>query len=166
MTDEQARRIAQVNARRAGRGNASAGRQHKARKSRVAVLGLSVAAASGLVSGMWTQAAVASAEQVDPVAIAPTTTTTTTTIPPDLALQPNTEIRPVLIPGRNGAPDQVVYLVITRPTASSGADSLRSTTNSTPSVQVPSQATQTPSQVTQTPRPTINLPVTRSHGSR
>lgn len=169
MTDEQARRIAQLNARRSrgGSGRTTAGgperKQHKARKSRAAVLGLSVAAASSLISGMWTEAAVAAAQPAGVIALAPATaaptTITTTTVPPDVALQPNTEVRPVVIPGRNGQPDQVVYLVITRPSSSSGAGSLRSSSGITQTAQVPSQ-------VTTTPRPTINTPVTRSHGSR
>jgi hypothetical protein len=154
MTDDQARRVAQLNARRSasqqmpGRAIGSpVKKEHKARKSRAAVLGLSVAAVSGLVSGMWTQAAVANAQS-----------------PTDTSAQPSTDtaLQPVLVPGQPGQPDRIVYLVVTRPSSSSGSNSLRSTTTTTqPSqTQVPSQA------VTPAPRVVTPAPVTRSHGSR
>jgi hypothetical protein len=130
-------------------------------------LGLSVATSAGLVSGMWTQAALANNQQADGTALqgtslqlSPTTQATTTTSPPDVTLDPNQTLVPVVIPGQNGQPDQTVYLVVTRQSSSSGADSLRSTTSST-QTQVPSQAV-----VPTTPRPTIHTPVTRTHGSR
>jgi hypothetical protein len=116
---------------------------------------------------MWTQAALANNQQADGTALqdtsiqlSPTTQATTTTSPPDVTLEPNQTLVPVVIPGQNGQPDQTVYLVVTRQSSSSGADSLRSTTSST-QTQVPSQAV-----VPTTPRPTIKTPVTRTHGSR
>ncbi len=187
MTDDQARRIAQLNARRSqasssgtssqvrsgrasaqvrsGRtaGTAPVAKQHRARKSRALVLGLSVATSAGLVSGMWTQAALANNDPAGSTALQadPTPQVTTTTSPSNVTLQPDQTLVPVVIPGQDGQPDHVVYLVVTRPTSSSGATSLRSTTSGT------TQTTQPPAQaVTPTPRPTIKIPVTRSHGSR
>jgi hypothetical protein len=143
MTDEQAKRIAQINARRSTASNGVRGpNKHKARKSRAVALGLSVAAASGLISGMWTQAGIANAEPAAPA---------------DTALQP------VVVPGQQGQPDRIVYLVVTKPSSSTGADTLRSTTTTTepPQAQVPTQT------ITPTPRaPIVRTPVTRSHGSR
>lgn len=131
MTDDQAERIARLNAQR------SLPKRHKAHKSRAFVLGLSVAAASSLASGMWAHAAVANAEPAD-----------------------GTALQPVVVPGASGQPDQVVYLVVTRPTTTAGADSLRANTVPSPQVQVPAQ----PSAPAQTSP--VRTPVTRSHGSR
>jgi hypothetical protein len=112
---------------------------------------------------MWTQAALANNDPAGSTALQadPTPQVTTTTSPSNVTLQPDQTLVPVVIPGQDGQPDHVVYLVVTRPTSSSGATSLRSTTSGT------TQTTQPPAQaVTPTPRPTIKIPVTRSHGSR
>jgi hypothetical protein len=151
MTDDQERRIAELAARRSSPKTVTSTRgapkrkTHKAKKSRVLALGLSVAAASGLVSGMWTQAAVA-ADSAAP-ADAPSTS--------DVALQP------VVVPGQPGQPDQVVYLVVRRPPSNAGAESLRSTSDEPqPAATVPN-----PSVLPQRKTP-VPAPVTRSHGSR
>jgi hypothetical protein len=157
MTDDQARRIAELNARRTTSRTASRATEaptrktHKAKKSRVFALGLSVAAASGLVSGMWTQAAVAN----DATAANDVTAANDPAPTSDVALQP------VVVPGQPGQPDQVVYIVVRRPAASAGADSLRSTSDAPqPAATVPSQ------QVVPQRKTPVPAPVTRSHGSR
>ncbi len=155
MTDDQARRVAQLNSRRSAGGAAGTvtRKSHRASKSRALTLGLSVAAVSGMVSGMWAQAAVANAEP----AIAPSASSTSA----NSTQATNTALQPVVVPGSNGQPDHIVYLVVTRPSSSSGSSSLGSSaTTPTPTKQVPSQAV-TPTPITRTP-----IPVTRSHGSR
>jgi hypothetical protein len=160
MTDEQARRIAELKARRSAGGRSTAARgyvpvdsrrqvsqprprkHHPARASRQFALGLSVVAAAGMVSGMWSQAA--KAITGDPAA--------TPTDPAATAAA--------------GQPQQTVYIVVHRPGGSSGADSLRSTSSSSNPTTVPAPATVAPAptsvqQVTPAP-----APLTRSHGSR
>lgn len=133
MTEDQAQRIARLKENRA------APKRHKAHKSRAFVLGVSVAAVSGLVSGMWATEAVAEAEPIT-----------------------GTALQPVVVPGAAGQPDQIVYLVVTRPATTSGADSLRANPvpSSQPQLEVPAQPV-SPAQISP-----ARTPVTRSHGSR
>jgi len=165
MTDEQARRIAELKARRSGAptartAGAAGGRyvpvqsrqraaspqprkHHPAKASRQFALGLSVIAAAGMASGMWSQAAKALTGDPAGVATDPAAATSTA-----------------------AQPQQTVYIVVHRPGGSAGADSLRSTTSSSNATTVPPPATVTP-----TPTPVQRVvpapaPLTRSHGSR
>ena len=115
-------------------------RKHAARKSRYLVAGLSLAAASGLVSNMWVQSAASQAVVAagPEVSLNGSTLTTTT------------------------APEQIVYVVVRRPAASAAGDTLRATevAPAPKPVTIPSRAaTPTPS----TPAP---APVTKSHASK
>lgn len=166
MTDEQARRIAELKARRNGAAplqRTSAGnngyvpvqsrqrpvvapqprKHHPAKASRQFALGLSVIAAAGMASGMWSQAAKALTGDPAGTATAPAAATSTA-----------------------AQPQQTVYIVVHRPGGSAGADSLRSTTSSSNPTTVPAPAAVAPA-----PTPVQRVvpapaPLTRSHGSR
>jgi hypothetical protein len=149
MTEDQARRIAELQARRSGSASADASSRrdskpgvrrpkvHAAKKSRYLALGLSVAATSGLVSGMWTQAALSN------TAVSAATADT----------------KPVVA---ETAPQQsTVYIVVHRPSAP-GADTLRTTT-APPAVVTPPPAVVAPKPAPAAPAP---QPTTKSHGSK
>jgi hypothetical protein len=149
MTEEQARRIAELKARRSGGVSADPAsspssrpgvrrpKVHAAKKSRYLALGLSVAATSGLVSGMWTQAALSN------TAVSAATADT----------------KPVVA---EAAPQQsTVYIIVHRP-ATSSADTLRNAT------QPPAVVTRPPAAVAPRPAPAAPAPqpTTKSHGSK
>ena len=150
MTEERARRIAELKARReaaapvgsAQRSNVQARvrgpKVHVAKKSRYLALGLSVAATSGLVSGMWTQAALSNTAVSAAAA----------------------DTKPV---AAETAPQTTVYLVIHRPSSNAAADSLRSQAQPAP----PTTVAPPPATVAPAPAPAPKpQPVTKSHGSK
>ena len=116
------------------------GRKHTARKSRYLAGALSLAAASGLTSGMWVQAAASSTAGTAAVEAVPAVTTSVA----------------------QSAPEQVVYLVVRRPATSAATERLRTavpapttTTTAVPDpVVAPALATPPPA------------PVTKSHASK
>lgn len=151
MTDDQADRIADLAARRYSGAAAEAvaaprrpaviqrGKAHAALKSRYLAFGLSVAAVSGLSSGMWTQAAMAANSA------APETP------------RPSVASAPAAKPAK----EQIVYLVIPRRAPQPAGGTLRNTAiPQSPTVAAPAPPTK-PAQ-----RSVAPVPIARSHGSR
>ena len=115
-------------------------RKHAARKSRYLAAGLSLAAASGLVSNMWVQSAASQPVVTAGPEVTLTASTSTTTT----------------------GPEQIVYVVVRRSEAGASGDTLRAVdvAPAPTTVTIPSRAaTPAPS----TPAP---APVTKSHASK